>query len=138
MTTEQTIDVSGLRQGLKISYRKENAGLYRSYKVLDLSKRMPEYNAAACPVDVRVYWPNEVCYTCVWISTDDAWGNGSGKAGGYGYDKETDAIENAFLAAGVKFTKPFGAAGRESFREFLADLARTLGLTDFIIVESHG
>lgn len=134
MTIEQSIDVSGLKRGLKTGHRKENSGLLRSYKVIDLTKRYKATDAA-CPIDVRVYYPRETCYACVWISTSDAWGNGSGKAGGYGYDKPSQAIENAFVAAGVKFTRSFGGVGESAVREFLEELARALGLTDFIVVD---
>lgn len=136
MTTEQTIDVSGLKQGLKISYRKENAGLHRSFQVLDLTRRYENHEALPV-VTVRTYWPSSACYACVWIISDGMYFNGSGKAGGGGYCKESAAIDSAFRSAGVKFDIDMHGSGLPVVREFLADLARALGLTDFIIVESH-
>lgn len=135
MTTEQAIDVSGLKYGLKLSQRKENSRLNRSFSVVDLTKR--HNHEAHESIVVRTYWPGSVCYACVWIMAHPLHGNGSGKAGGCGYCKESAAIQAAFESAGIKFGKSFGAAGLSAVREFLADLARTLGLTDFVIVESH-
>lgn len=137
MTATQTIDISGLRNGLKISHRKENAGLHRSYQVLDLVKRHDSHEAFPV-ITVRTYWPSSVCYACVWIISDGMYFNGSGRAGGHGYCKESAAIDSAFRSAGVKYDIDMHGSGLDVVRVFLAGLAKTIGLTDFVIVESHG
>lgn len=49
-----------------------------------------------------------VVYACVWIYGPNGFGtSGRGSAGGYGYHKESQAIEDAFHSAGVKFYGAF-------------------------------
>ena len=59
-------------------------------------------------VDLRIGATASTAYACVWFKSVNKWAYGSGKAGGYGYDKGSAAAEAAFRAAGM-VTSGFGA-----------------------------
>ena len=61
-------------------------------------------------VDLRIGATASTAYACVWFKGDKKWAYGSGKAGGYGYDKGSAAAEAAFRAAGM-VTSGFGGTG---------------------------
>ena len=76
-------------------------------------------------VDLRIGATASTAYACVWFKSTNKWACGSGKAGGYGYDKGSAAAEEAFLAAGM-VTSNFGGTGcnREAVQaagEYLSD-----------------
>lgn len=75
-------------------------------------------------VDLRIGATASTAYACVWFN-GKKWAYGSGKAGGYGYEKGSAAVEAAFLAAGM-VTSSFGGTGcnREAVQaagEYLAN-----------------
>ena len=61
-------------------------------------------------VDLRIGATASTAYACVWFKSFNKWAYGSGKAGGYGYDKGSAAAEAAFRAAGM-VTSGFGGTG---------------------------
>ena len=61
-------------------------------------------------VDLHIGATASTAYACAWFKSVDKWAYGSGKAGGYGYDKESAAAESAFHAAGM-VTSGFGGTG---------------------------
>lgn len=61
-------------------------------------------------VDLRIGATASTAYACVWFNGEKKWAYGSGKAGGYGYDKGSAAAESAFHAAGM-VTSGFGGTG---------------------------
>ena len=70
-----------------------------------------------------------VVYATAWIfdpENRDVRG-GHGKAGGYGYDKRSAAIEAAFDSAGVTFERSFGGAGESASRAAILAVARAAG-----------
>ena len=76
-------------------------------------------------VDLRIGATASTAYACVWFKGEKKWAYGSGKAGGYGYDKGSAAAEAAFRAAGM-VTSGFGGTGcnREAVKaagEYLSD-----------------
>jgi len=137
--TKMTADLSGLKHGLKSSHRKEQTGLRRSFTLLDLTRRYDHngYREAAERVTVRTYWPGSVCYACAWITSDMYQGNGSGQAGGGGYCKESAAVDSAFRSAGIQLSESIHGVGIGAIRDALVAIAESMGLTDYIIVESH-
>jgi len=64
-------------------------------------------------------------------------GQGTGKAGGYGYDKPSAAFEAAMRSAGVEFDSGIAGVGDSAIREALGVLARYLNVGNFAIVESY-
>ena len=94
-------------------------------------------------VDLRIGQTDTTAYACVWLHrySGGAYAYGSGRAGGYGYDRSSAAAEAAFRAAGVTMTEGFGGAGDQMTREAVFALGRYLapGLEDQIhVVEFYG
>lgn len=105
------------RDAIKGSYRKDQ--LYRAYKILDPKD-------GSCIVDARVYFPGSVAYACVWIHDDKIHASGSGKAGGYGYDKESAAVAEALENAGVTLSENIAGVGQHALRDALEATARAV------------
>lgn len=74
-------------------------------------------------------------YASVWISGRDAYGSGHGRASGYGYHKDSEAICDAFHSAGVRGLPNFGGAGDLAIRDAALAVAVALGLTPLAYVE---
>lgn len=72
-----------------------------------------------------------VVYCSVWIRQP---GHGSpsfaghGSAGGYGYHKESAALEAAMHSAGIKLAKGFGGCGSSAERAAYHAIAKACGL----------
>ena len=72
----------------------EEKHLYKGFKAVTFDgEKMIEL------VDLRIGATASTSYACVWFKSDKKWAYGSGKAGGYGYDKGSAAAEAAFRAA---------------------------------------
>lgn len=94
-------------------------------------------------VDLRIGQTDTTAYACVWLHmyNGGAYAYGSGRAGGYGYDRGSAAAEAAFRAAGVTMTEGFAGAGDSMTREAVLALGRYLepGMADQIhVVEFYG
>jgi hypothetical protein len=122
------------------SYRKEKHGLYRQYTLIDFEKAhilqsgIPQYDQALI---IRVYWPAETAYACLWLSTKDAYAVGRGKAGGWGYCKESQAIENAFLSAGLRFKEAIGGVGESAIMAAIKAFADFVELKNYTVTIAH-
>lgn len=57
-----------------------------------------------------------VVYCAVWIHSQDRarYWSGSGRAGGYGYDKKSAALEEAMHSASATFERSFGGCGDDA------------------------
>lgn len=85
------------------------------------------------PITVRVYAGRSTSastiYATIWFNNKD-WtiqGSGTGTASGYGYHKESAAIDAACTAAGLTFEKHFDGYGDSPTQLALKALARKLG-----------
>jgi len=124
------------------SYRKERNGFYKEYKVINLDS-----DAHKCPYTgmiqhstafiVRVYWPRDVAYACVWLSFATSYSLGRGKAGGYGYCKESAAISEALESAGVKLAHSIHGVGEQAVKGALVALVEFAGLTNYTLTVAH-
>lgn len=122
------------------SYRKEKHGLFRQYTLLNFEKAhflqsgIPQYEQ---PLIIRVYWPADIAFACVWLSTKDAYAVGRGKAGGYGYCKESTAIENAFLSAGLRFEHSIGGVGESAIMSAIKAFADFACYKNYTVTIAH-
>lgn len=95
----------GVRNGKNLANGKETIR-----RTIVVAKRGPEWSV---PIDVRWYMGRSnhasVVYCTVWLGQN----SGTGKAGGYGYHKESAAFGDALGSAGVTLTR----AGREANHE---------------------
>lgn len=85
-------------------------------------------------ITVRCSNTQAVTRASVWITSGERYGAGHGKAGGYGYHRRSQAIENALRSAGVTFAQPFGGCGDSAVEDALRALARFLGYRRCLIV----
>ena len=113
------------KEKFRTSHRKEKAGLYRGYRVID-----KKFNTL---VDCRVYWPGSVVYCCIWVSElHESEGRtyvnrhftGSGKAGGHGFHKESAAVGNAIHNAGYDLDESIHGAGDYAIMDSLEAVGR--------------
>jgi hypothetical protein len=95
---------------------------------------MPTHPAVAT---VRVYWPASTAYACVWLNLKDSYAVGKGKAGGYGYDKESAAISEALESAGIKLAHSIQGVGEQAIKGALVALAEYAGLTNYTVAIAH-
>lgn len=94
-------------------------------------------------VDLRIGQTDMTAYACVWAHrfSGGDWAYGSGRAGGYGYDRTSAAAEAAFRAAGVTMSEGFGGAGDSMTREAVLALGKYLapGLENSVyVVDFYG
>lgn len=120
--TDNKADTAALRHGLMLTHKKEK-GFYRQIAILDARD-------GSAVVTARLYWPGRdgasPCYACVWIHGNGAHGNGSGKAGGYGYHKESAAIGAALTSAGVTLRDDIDGRGDQATFAALEAVARAV------------
>lgn len=117
------------------SHRKENS-FYKSYQLVsfDLASKDDYNKGFNTKLDVRFYGGNSTIYCCIWGSLNGIHYNGSGKAGGYGYDKESAAFEAALKCAGFDVS---GLACTGQNEDAINEIAKLQGLEYFTIIRSH-
>lgn len=77
-------------------------------------------------VDLKLYTTASRAYCCVWFYGDGVSGNGSGRAGGYGYHRASAAALSAFRAAGVALDEDIAGRGDGAIRDAVEAIARAL------------
>lgn len=127
-----TIDLSKDGSSINSSHRKENHGLHKAYAAV-----VPSNGRARKVVDLRIYWPRDTAYACLWMGNDTFHSAGSGKAGGYGYCKESAAAAEAMSKAGVKLSKYIAGAGTDAVETAVLAIATALGYPDAMLVVTH-
>lgn len=130
-----TIDPSKDGSSIKSSHRKEGSGLAKSYAAVVPDKYGSR--VARKVVDLRIYWPAQTAYACIWLDSDNFRSAGSGSAGGGGYCKESAAADSAIRAAGVKLAVSVDAAGTRAVEDAVLAIATALGYPDAMLVVSH-
>jgi hypothetical protein len=89
--------------------------------------RPDSYNYEAKAIlTARLYATDTTVYACIWINSPNNGGiyvSGGGKAQGYGYHKESAAIESALMDAGITGFKSFGGAGEQAAIDCLLEIA---------------
>lgn len=86
---------------------------------------------------VRFYGNGSRNYCCAWLGKSGAHARGSGWAGGYGYHKDSDAMERALTVAGFTFADHFGGTGESGEDSALAAIAQWFDLPRTVIVRAH-
>lgn len=130
------VDIDPARQKFNVKFRKEN-NFTSGYKVLNFEEKNCNGNFVEA-IDVRFYNTKSTSYCCLWI-TANAVGvdtRGSGCAGGYGYNRQSAAFEEAINNAGIFNFPSFGGSGDNKF--VLESLCKMLKIKKFQIVEIFG
>ena len=111
-------------------HRKESS-FRRQLSLVDLS----DGEEIAC---VRFYGNGERSYCCAWFHKSGQHARGSGWAGGYGYHKDSAAMQSALNVAGWRFAEPFDGVGETGERGALEAIARWFDIPAFAIIKAHG
>ena len=76
-------------------------------------------------------------YASIWVHSTDHQTSGTGKAGGYGYHKESAAIAEAIKSAGIELDKDIAGAGESAIEQALGAIAYALGYyVSFLVVKN--
>lgn len=111
-------------------HRKENS-FRRQLSLVDLA----DGEEVAC---IRFYGMGNRAYCCAWFHNSGQHARGSGWAGGYGYHKDSAAMQAALYDAGFRFSEPFDGVGETGERQALEAIASWLGIPAFVIIKAHG
>lgn len=112
---------------------REEKYLYKGYKAVCI-----DGDKMRTLVDVRIGATSSAHYTCVWLAGNE-YSYGSGKAGSYGYDRASAAIENAFRAAGMQFNETFSGCGSTMTEEAIRAAGEHLnGGKPIYVVDFYG
>ena len=77
---------------------------------------------------------SSVVYCSIWINASDIYFSGTGKAGGYGYDKYSASFEDACESAGISISPSISGAGENAIKDVLSEIGGILGYPDGLIV----
>lgn len=89
--------------------------------------------------DLRFYHTQATSYACLWVFNTGTpfQASGSGKAGGYGYHRESAATAEAFTSAGIRLEHDIDGRGYQSEVEAMEALGNYIGVENLYICESH-
>ena len=77
---------------------------------------------------------SSVVYCSIWINASDIYFSGTGKAGGYGYDKYSTSFENACESAGISISPSISGVGENAIKDVLLEIGNLLGYPNGLIV----
>lgn len=116
------------------SHRKERNGFFKEYTALCFDPDNADMRAV---VTLRLYWPRETCYACIWVNGNGVHTSGSGKAGGGGYCKESAAAAYAIRNAGFRLNMDIDGRGTGRVRDAVLAIAHSLGFSEARIHVAH-
>ena len=85
---------------------------------------------------VRFYGKGSRNYCCIWLHNGATYASGSGWAGGYGYHKDSAAMQSALQDAGFTFAENFDGVGEGGEVAALDAIARWFDI-HAMIVKAH-
>ena len=85
---------------------------------------------------VRFYGEGSRSYCCVWLHSSDTHARGSSWAGGYGYHKDSAAMQSALTDAGFTFAENFAGVGEQGEVAALDAIARWFDV-HAMVVKAH-
>lgn len=129
-----TVIVDSTKSKFNVNYRKEN-NFYYGYKVINFGEKNINGDFVEA-LDIRFYFTNSTCYCCLWINSGEIDLRGTGRAGGYGYDKKSSSFEEAINNAGIFNFPRFGGSGNNIFA--IKTLCKIFNIKKYQIVEIYG
>lgn len=127
-------NIEKITHGMIVNHRKEKGfiGSVHGIAVVD-GKAM-----SAC--ELRLYATPSRIYACFWVHSGNAYGNGSGFAGGYGYCKKSAAVAAAIRAAGIELSEDVSGRGMGAVKEAIKAITAAIypAATDIVALESEG
>ena len=128
-TIKAKIRKNGLNEnGKNYSQEKETVS---TYNIVARTARGLK-NCITCRVYMGRSRNSSTVYASVWLSGKECYGSGRGQAGGYGYNKESAAINDALQSAGIVLSRSVHGTGEHE--EALKATARALGYTGELLV----
>lgn len=113
-------------------------GKFRREKHFSKQISIVDPSTGAQTVVARFYEGPTVTYACVWVHGGTSHGHGGGSAGGYGYHKESAALETAIANAGMSLENPIGGRGESAMEEALLAIAQAATRKrKFFVVRAH-
>jgi len=110
--------------------------LVRSYQVYDLETLHSYKQTPMKFIDCRLYMGRSNNASAVYCALWTFNSSGTGSAGGYGYHKQSAAVNDAILSAGYTMAIHFGGSGEQAIRDALTAIAVHEGCKKPFIVES--
>ena len=98
------------------------------------------YNGrTSAPITARIYHNSTRSKNtaCLWIHHGGLHANGSGEAGGYGYHRPSEALEQAITNAGFTLSESIGGVGEQAMEQALLAIAECIGVVRPIIHRAH-
>lgn len=113
----------------QLNYR--DKPLHRQITVIEASTGKPV-------VTCRTYYPSSVAYCLLWVSGDEFRTQGGGSASGYGYCKESAAIDEAIFNAGIRLPESVSGRGVRAADDALLAIAKRVSkCRKFHVVAAH-
>tara|TARA_R110000782_G_scaffold161519_1_gene253483 strand:- start:8 stop:403 length:396 start_codon:yes stop_codon:yes gene_type:complete len=91
-------------------------GFYKEIAVL--------HGNGSSPCRFRFYNTGQTIHCCAWISGTKVYSSGYGKAGGYGYCRESAAMYHAIKDGGITMSEHWAGVGDSKMREAAIDIAK--------------
>lgn len=120
------------------THRKDGKCFFSSMTVISLADK-PYTPCLRQPlrIECRLYGTGSVNTCCIWANNGEIHTSGSGSAGGYGYHRPSQAMENAIRNAGFTLSESIGGVGETAMEEALIAMAKALGIKRPAIIRSH-
>lgn len=128
---------------MKIEIGQENREFTKAqlnYRDKPLSRQVTvvEANTGKPVVTCRTYYPAGVAYCLLWVNSGTFNTQGGGSASGYGYCKESAAIDEAIWDAGIRLSESVSGRGiRAADDALLAIAKRVSNRRKFHVVTAH-
>lgn len=137
-TNRATLPEKDVENARNLSSHKEEIGRLRVI-VFDRAKRklgspsnLPDSGFAE-PVETRLWMGRSssasVVYCSIWVRSRDGkrYLSGRGSAGGYGYHKQSAALDDAIRSAGIRLAGSIGGCGEQAMEHALLAIAKAAG-----------
>lgn len=128
------------QDGINTKHRKEDHFYKEIAVIAKIQDKKYRYNDDYyAPIILRLYSTPAKNYACFWINANEKGihCNGSGDAGGYGWDMESGAAEDAINSAGIGLESSISGVGEEAIKEALKVIAERIGYKNIYIHISH-
>lgn len=139
MQTKQTATFNPTaKTKFSTSHRRERGGFMEELAVISLADEGHNGRTSA-PITARIYHNSTRSKNtaCLWVHHKGLHASGSGEAGGYGYHRPSEALEQAITNAGFTLSQSIGGVGEEAMESALLAIAKTLGIKRPILHRAH-
>jgi len=113
---------------------KETISTYNIVVLNKKDKTMPMKDLITCRFYMGRSRSASVVYCSVWVHHEKCYTSGTGNAGGYGYHKESAALDEALRSAGVKLSRSINGTGETE--EALKAVAAACGFRKMLVVRN--